>query len=272
MRSANTYKTKIGLFVAVFTAVIVSTVIPTKAEAIGSTQIINLINQQRAMNGVSALTNNSQLSASAYAKANDMCVNQYWAHTSPSGVTPWYFIDQSGYKYSTAAENLAEGFSSDTATVTGWMNSTGHRKNILNATFKDIGVGVVTCPSFLGNQSDIVVAHFGAGFGAPAPQPNPTPAPTPAPQPTPAPAPTPAPQPTPAPAPTPKPVNNSASSPVTNVRNKQRIDKPVVNTAVDQAIESSPEDTAKDDGSRSIISKLRYALNKASRTLLFLNN
>ena len=80
-------------------------------------------NDQRVANGLSTLVQNGTLSQAAQAKAQDMATNDYWAHTSPSGLTPWYFISQAGYSYSTAGENLAYGFMTSAETITGWMNS-----------------------------------------------------------------------------------------------------------------------------------------------------
>lgn len=126
-----------------------------------STQnLLQLINQQRSVAGLNQLTYNNKLSASAFAKAQNMCTEDYWAHTAPSGLTPWSFIDNSGYQYVSAAENLAEGYSSDTRTVTAWMDSPGHRKNILNGKFADFGAGYITC-ELQGKQTTIIVTHFG---------------------------------------------------------------------------------------------------------------
>lgn len=118
-------------------------------------------NQQRAANGLGALAINATLNQAAQAKANDMVVNDYWAHTSPTGVTPWYWFSNVGYSYQTAGENLAYGFTSSSDTITGWMNSPGHKANILNGSFQEVGFGIVNAPNYQGNgPQTIVVALY----------------------------------------------------------------------------------------------------------------
>lgn len=148
---------------------------PIKSSAMSAGAIISLTNQQRAANGVAPLQYNGALSSSAYAKASDMFTNNYWAHISPSGTGPWYFIGANGYPYLTAGENLAKDFPSDDSVVAGWMNSPTHRQNMLNPDFRDIGIAVVS-GTLLGAPTTLVVAHYGAMAVAP-PSPAPAPAP-----------------------------------------------------------------------------------------------
>lgn len=103
---------------------------------------------------------NAALGNSAYLKAQDMCKKGYWSHTAPDGTTAWTLIEQSGYEYLDAGENLAKGFNDDNATVVGWMASPGHRANILKANYSEIGVASSTC-DFQGVKTQIVVAHYG---------------------------------------------------------------------------------------------------------------
>lgn len=132
-------------------------------------------NQQRIANGLGALALNSQLSQAAQSKAQDMLNNDYWAHTSPTGVTPWYWITSAGYSYQTAGENLAYGFATAADTITGWMNSPGHRANILNTTYKDVGFGIVNAPNYQSSGPEtIVVAMYAEPYAAPAPVAAPT--------------------------------------------------------------------------------------------------
>lgn len=153
-----------------------------KASAMSTGAIISLTNQKRAENGLPPLNTNWALMSSASAKANDMFANNYWAHVSPSGLTPWYFMGISGYNYVTAGENLAKDFQTEAAVVDGWMNSAGHRQNILNPSFRDIGVAA-QAGTLLGSPTTLVVAHYGATatYSEPAPAPAPEPAPAPAP-------------------------------------------------------------------------------------------
>jgi hypothetical protein len=104
---------------------------------------------------------NSQLTQAAQAKAADMVSRNYWSHVTPDGKQPWTFIDNTGYRYGSAGENLAYGFSSADATVRGWMNSAEHRANILDQDYSEVGFGVVTTPDFQGHgRQTIVVAMY----------------------------------------------------------------------------------------------------------------
>lgn len=141
--------------------------------------LLSNTNAQRTANGLGALALNSVLNQAAQAKAQDMANNDYWSHVSPSGVTPWYWMTSAGYSYQTAGENLAYGFSTSADTVTGWMNSPGHRANILNTSYKDIGFGIVNAPNYQSEGAQtIVVAMYADPYVAPAPIAKATPTPT----------------------------------------------------------------------------------------------
>lgn len=143
------------------------------ATSISPYEIVALTNQERTSRGLGALANNAQLTRAAQAKADHMFANNYWAHNAPDGTTPWYFINASGYSYSTAGENLAKDFDTSAGVMNGWMNSPGHQANVLGASFKDIGVAVVN-GTLLGSQTTLVVAMYAAPTTAPAPAPAPT--------------------------------------------------------------------------------------------------
>lgn len=149
----------------------------SSAHAMSADEVYALSNQARASQGLGGLSANGALSQAAYNKANDMFRNNYWAHTSPSGVTPWDWLAGVGYSYQSAGENLANGFSTGSAVVNAWMNSPEHRANLLNPNFNETGIAVV--PGVLGGQQTIlVVAYYGqSNYVAPAPTPNPAPAP-----------------------------------------------------------------------------------------------
>ncbi|HSX19300.1 MAG TPA: CAP domain-containing protein [Candidatus Saccharimonadales bacterium] len=125
-------------------------------------QIIALTNQKRAQNGLGALSYNSQLAAAASAKAANMFAENYWAHFSPSGKSPWQFITAAGYRYVFAGENLARDFDNADAVVNAWMNSPSHRDNLLDKNFKEVGVAVVS-GKLTGHDGILVVQEFGAG-------------------------------------------------------------------------------------------------------------
>lgn len=138
-------------------------------------------NAQRSANGLSALTLNSQLDQAAQAKANDMAARNYWAHNTPEGNAPWTFFAAAGYNYQTAGENLAYGFGSSSDTIAGWMASEGHRANILNNTYQEVGFGIANSPDFQGTGPEtIVVAMYGSRQNAqPVVAASPTAAPSP---------------------------------------------------------------------------------------------
>jgi len=106
-------------------------------------RIIELVNIEREKNGLEKLKVNKLLSLAAENKANDMFEKQYWSHNSPQGVAPWVFIDNTGYKYRFAGENLARGFGNEEDLVMAWMASELHRKNILNKNYDEVGIANV---------------------------------------------------------------------------------------------------------------------------------
>ena len=126
-------------------------------------QIVSLTNQKRAENGLPPLSFNGQLATAASQKAGDMFANNYWAHNSPAGKTPWSFISAAGYKYVYAGENLARDFSDASAVVNAWMNSPSHKENILDKNFREIGVAVAD-GKLDGHEGILVVQMFGSAI------------------------------------------------------------------------------------------------------------
>ena len=106
-------------------------------------QVIDLVNEQRAKNGLKALTANWELSRVARYKSQDMHDKKYFSHTSPTYGSPFDMMKSFGISYRTAGENIAQGYKTPSAVMSGWMNSSGHRANILNASYTQIGVGYV---------------------------------------------------------------------------------------------------------------------------------
>ncbi|MBQ7566557.1 MAG: hypothetical protein IJT18_05495 [Oscillospiraceae bacterium] len=106
-------------------------------------QVVELINQQRSKNGLQPLTLSSDLCAKARIKSQDMASNGYFSHTSPIYGSPFDMMKSLGISYRAAGENIAMGYSTPDAVVTAWMNSSGHRANILSASYTTIGVGYV---------------------------------------------------------------------------------------------------------------------------------
>jgi len=123
-------------------------------------KVLDQTNIQRQNNGLPTLKYNSALSASATQKANDMFTHNYWAHTSPTGTTPWDFFKAVDYRYSIAGENLARDFYDTESLMSGWMNSPTHKANIINSKYQEIGIGVVN-GTLGGIKTTLVVQHFG---------------------------------------------------------------------------------------------------------------
>jgi uncharacterized protein YkwD len=143
-------------------------------------------NTQRAAQGEKPLSMNGQLTTAAQAKANDMAARDYWSHVTPDGQQPWVFIDNAGYSYQAAGENLAYGFGTSDQIIDAWMNSPEHRANILNASYQDVGFGIINIANYQGEgPQTLVVAMYAQPLVAPAAAAAPTPA-----KPTPATAPT----------------------------------------------------------------------------------
>jgi uncharacterized YkwD family protein len=107
-------------------------------------KVVDLTNQERAKNGLPALKVDLTLSKMAHEKSRDMSANNYFSHTSPSYGSPFDMMKKYGITYRSAGENIAMGQRTPEEVVKGWMNSEGHRKNILSSNFNYIGVGYVS--------------------------------------------------------------------------------------------------------------------------------
>ena len=106
-------------------------------------EVIRLVNEIRAENGLKPLAHDWQLSRVARIKSQDMKDNRYFAHNSPGYGAPFQMIRSFGISFRSAGENIARGYATPQAVVNGWMNSPGQRANILNANYTHIGVGYV---------------------------------------------------------------------------------------------------------------------------------
>ena len=111
------------------------------AEKQWEAQVVQLVNQERAKHGLRPLTANWELARVARIKSQDMRDRRYFSHQSPTYGSPFEMIRAFGISFVAAGENIAAGQTSPQAVMNSWMNSPGHRQNILNATFTEIGVG-----------------------------------------------------------------------------------------------------------------------------------
>lgn len=149
----------VGLFVS--TAFLARSVIQSgQLAAVISSVLVDLTNKDRKEEELGTLTMNPVLVAAAQAKANDMAEKGYFAHVSPEGIDPWHWIREAGYSFTYAGENLAVNFSDSEDVVSAWMGSPGHRANILNGTFTEIGIATAV-GEYKGEKTTFVVQMFG---------------------------------------------------------------------------------------------------------------
>ncbi len=106
-----------------------------------TSQVVMLVNKERASNGLQSLALDSQLAKLAQMKAEDMAKNGYFSHTSPTYGSAFDMMKTYGVSYKTAGENIAKGQKTAQSVMNGWMNSSGHRANILKSDYTKIGVG-----------------------------------------------------------------------------------------------------------------------------------
>lgn len=117
--------------------------IPNSADVkIIENKVISLVNSERSKVGLQPLKTNWQVSRIARYKSQDMINKNYFSHTSPTYGSPFNMMESFGVKFSAAGENIAKGQRSAEEVMNSWMNSSGHRSNILNPTYTEIGVGL----------------------------------------------------------------------------------------------------------------------------------
>lgn len=160
-------KLKIAIFILVILVALVGivpsfrTTAKNSLSAIYAAVLVNLTNQNRAASNISELKVNPLLEKAAQMKADDMASKSYFAHNTPDGKTPWYWIDQAGYKYVYAGENLAVNFEESEDVETAWMNSRGHFLNIMNPKYTEIGIATST-GIYKAREAVFVVQMFGS--------------------------------------------------------------------------------------------------------------
>lgn len=121
--------------------------------------LVALMNEDRATSGLASVAQDSLLDKAAQAAAEDMAVKGYFAHVSPDGKSPWYWLDLVGYHYSYAGENLAVNFTDSSNVETAWMNSPTHRANIEKPQYTKVGIGTAN-GMYEGNETTFVVEFF----------------------------------------------------------------------------------------------------------------
>lgn len=139
-----------------------------RAEVVLPNEVLTLMNQDREAIDLPDLLWSDTLFRAAEMRLSDMEANQYFAHESPSGVSPWISFDRAGYRYRYAGENLAIHFSDATSEEKAWMESPEHRDNILNVRYREAGVAVREI-DWRGDRTILAVVLFGTRVGDTAP-------------------------------------------------------------------------------------------------------
>ena len=116
---------------------------PKPVDASMAQQILTITNDERAKNGCGPLTLNTKLNQAAQGHSQDMKDRQFFSHTNPDGEGPGGRIDATSYRWRAYGENIAYGYRDAATVMTGWMNSPGHRANIVNCRYTELGVGYV---------------------------------------------------------------------------------------------------------------------------------
>jgi uncharacterized protein YkwD len=120
----------------------------TATASSATARVVQLVNAERAKVGCHPLTVNAKLTEAAQAHSADMAAHRNMSHTGSDGSDPGDRITRAGYTWSAYGENVAYGYATPEQVMTGWMNSPGHRANILNCSFKEIGVGLAQPGSY----------------------------------------------------------------------------------------------------------------------------
>jgi uncharacterized protein YkwD len=123
--------------------------------------IVAAMNRERAARGLGPLTLETRLTLAAQDRVDDMLSKHYFDHVSPDGVNPFTWVRKRGYRYNLVGENLALGYRSSQSVVTGWMNSPGHRENILKSGFDEVGIAFSDSSPMRGYRAPLVVALYG---------------------------------------------------------------------------------------------------------------
>lgn len=117
--------------------------LPAAAKDITVAEVLSAMNVFRAENGLPPLREDSRLDLAAGDRMRDMEDLSYWSHESPDGRSPFLWLKPRGYVFRYAGENLAAGFETTEVLVTSWMESDGHRANILSPQFDDCGIAII---------------------------------------------------------------------------------------------------------------------------------
>ena len=128
-------------------------------------EVVNLVNVERAKADLDPLTVDTQLTLAAQEHSESMASDDFFSHTGTDGSTPFERMKEAGYEYQAAGENLAASYTTPESVVSAWMNSSGHRSNILNSNFTEIGVGYTLLANDTGSVN--YNHYWSQSFGTP---------------------------------------------------------------------------------------------------------
>jgi len=134
---------------------------PLLASDITPASVLVQMNAYRAKNGLGPLHFDARLNLAADDRMRDMEDLEYWAHDAPDGRSPFVWLKPRGYDFRSAGENLATGFETTELMVQGWMESAGHRANILSEDYDDVGIAVIDGSTTRRATGKSVVVMFG---------------------------------------------------------------------------------------------------------------
>ena len=134
---------------------------PAAAPASYAQSIVDAMNRERRAHGLGPLKLETRLSLAAQDRVGDMLRKGYFDHVSPDGLDPFTWVRKRGYRFSLVGENLALGYRTSQSVVTGWMNSPGHRENILKSGFDEVGIAFSDSSPMRGYRAPLVVALYG---------------------------------------------------------------------------------------------------------------
>jgi uncharacterized protein YkwD len=140
----------------------ISAATPAFASDITRASVVAAMNEYRAEHQLPPLREDARLDAAAGDRMRDMEDQAYWAHESPDGRSPFTWLEPNGYTFHYAGENLATGFDTTELLVEGWMESPGHRANILSPHFEDCGIAIIDGLTMRRSAGKSIVVMFGA--------------------------------------------------------------------------------------------------------------
>jgi uncharacterized protein YkwD len=134
---------------------------------ITAANVLRLMNDYRASEGLAPLHSDERLDLAAADRMHQMEEESFWSHESPRGESPFRWLDRHAYRYRAAGENLAQGFETARLLVQSWMESSGHRANILSSDYEDCGIAIIDGSTLGPSSGKSIVVMFGRQSAGP---------------------------------------------------------------------------------------------------------